>query len=60
MQQTDTITREDERDRAQMFARYQERGPQTETDLLSAGISKDSQQRNAAAVAYRVRLFDAA
>ncbi|WP_272954510.1 hypothetical protein [Agrobacterium vitis] len=42
-----------------MFALYQERGPQTESDLLSAGISKDSQQRNAAAVAERIRLFDA-
>ncbi|MCF1448534.1 hypothetical protein FS815_17075 [Agrobacterium vitis] len=60
MQQTDTLTREDERDRDQMFALYQERGPQTESDLLSAGIRKDSQQRNAAAVAERIRLFDAA
>lgn len=60
MQQTASITAEDERDRTQMFALYQERGAQTESDLLSAGINKDSQQRNAAAVAERIRLFDVA
>lgn len=53
MQQTAIITPEDERDRDQMFALYQERGPQTESDLISAGIGKDSQRRNVATVAER-------
>ncbi|MGV1804214.1 hypothetical protein ACQZ6A_20330 [Agrobacterium vitis] len=60
MQLTETVNLKDDHDRARMFALYQERGPQTESNLLTAGISKDSQQRNAAAVAYRIRLFDAA
>ncbi|MGV1803763.1 hypothetical protein ACQZ6A_18010 [Agrobacterium vitis] len=60
MQQTSTVTAEDKRDREKMFQLYQERGPQTEKDLLSAGICKDSQLRNAPAVAERIRLTQVA
>ncbi|MGV2128099.1 hypothetical protein ACQZ4U_09625 [Agrobacterium vitis] len=60
MQQKSTVTPEDRRDRETMFKLYQERGPQTEKDLLSAGIGKDSQQRNVPAVAERIRLSEAA
>lgn len=59
MQKT-TVTPEDKRDREKMFQLYQERGPQTEKDLVSAGISPESQQRNVAAVAERIRLSEAA
>lgn len=52
------ITPADRRDREAMFKLFQSRGPMTEKDLLAAGISLDSQARNAAAVAERIRLAD--
>lgn len=48
----------DTADREAMFALYQERGPMTDVELERAGISRESQARNAAAVAERVRLAE--
>ncbi|PWE57640.1 hypothetical protein DEM27_00030 [Metarhizobium album] len=54
------ISPADRRDRANMFSLWQERGAMTERELERAGISKESQARNAAAVAERVRLAEMA
>ncbi|MBX4944612.1 hypothetical protein [Rhizobium binae] len=59
MQQT-KITKEDQRDRQTMLRLYQERGAQTEKNLLAAGISLESQARNAPWVAEQVKLAEAA
>lgn len=45
-------------DRETMFRLWQERGAMTEEQLVRAGISKDSQARNAPAVAERIRLLE--
>lgn len=55
-----TITPEDNRDRKAMLNLYRERGPQTEAQLLAAGISKESQTRNVGWVAEQVKLLEAA
>ncbi|MGO8093188.1 hypothetical protein [Rhizobium leguminosarum] len=54
------ITAADRRDRSIMLRLYQDRGPQTEKTLLAAGISLDSQARNAPWVAEQVKLAEAA
>ncbi|MGG7581003.1 hypothetical protein [Rhizobium sp. Nf11,1] len=54
------ITKEDQRDRQTMLRLYQERGAQTEKNLLAAGISLESQARNAPWVAEQVKLAEAA
>ncbi|MBY2911386.1 hypothetical protein [Rhizobium leguminosarum] len=54
------ITAADQRDRSIMLRLYQDRGPQTEKTLLAAGISLDSQARNAPWVAEQVKLAEAA
>ncbi|MHC2573992.1 hypothetical protein [Rhizobium leguminosarum] len=54
------ITKADRRDRDVMLRLYQDRGPQTEQQLLAAGISLDSQARNAPWVAEQVKLSEAA
>ncbi|MBX5082137.1 hypothetical protein HJB56_04965 [Rhizobium lentis] len=54
------ITKEDQRDRETMLRIYQERGAQTEKTLLAAGISVESQARNAPWVAEQVKLAEAA
>ncbi|ARM12096.1 MULTISPECIES: hypothetical protein [Rhizobium] len=48
----------DAADQDAMFKLYQERGPMTDVDLERAGISRESQARNAAAVAERIRLSE--
>ncbi|WP_018516452.1 hypothetical protein [Rhizobium leguminosarum] len=48
----------DAADQDAMFKLYQERGPMTDIDLERAGISRESQARNAAAVAERIRLAE--
>ncbi len=55
MQTENKITAQDRRDRDEMLRLYQERGPMTDKQLLAAGISMESQARNAAAVAEMVR-----
>ncbi|MDP9837575.1 hypothetical protein J2T09_002327 [Neorhizobium huautlense] len=55
MQTDNKITAQDRRDRDEMLRLYQERGPMTDKQLLAAGISMESQARNAAAVAEMVR-----
>ncbi|TAY95841.1 hypothetical protein [Rhizobium ruizarguesonis] len=54
------ITKADRRDRDVMLKLYQDRGPQTEKQLLAAGISLESQARNAPWVAEQVKLSEAA
>ncbi|NEI60946.1 hypothetical protein [Rhizobium leguminosarum] len=54
------ITAADRRDRSIMLRLYQDRGPQTEKTLLAAGISLESQARNAPWVAEQVKLAEAA
>lgn len=54
------ITKADRRDRDVMLRLYQDRGPQTEKQLLAAGISLESQARNAPWVAEQVKLSEAA
>ncbi|MBY5689366.1 hypothetical protein HFO41_11075 [Rhizobium leguminosarum] len=54
------ITKADRRDRDVMLKLYQDRGPQTEKQLLAAGISLESQARNAPWVAEQVKLTEAA
>ncbi|QRM44006.1 hypothetical protein [Rhizobium sp. BG4] len=50
-----TITAADRADRALMVRLFQERGPQTDKQLLAAGISYESQAKNVPAVAEIVR-----
>lgn len=47
----------DKRDQDAMLKLYQERGALTEKDLLAAGISKESQIRNAPKVAELIRFY---
>ncbi|UIY25853.1 hypothetical protein LZK76_10670 [Rhizobium leguminosarum] len=54
------VTTADRRDRQEMLRLYQERGPQTERTLLAAGISLESQARNAPWVAEQVKNAEAA
>ncbi|WP_027682711.1 hypothetical protein [Rhizobium leguminosarum] len=54
------ITKADRRDRDVMLKLYQDRGAQTKDTLLAAGISLDSQARNAPWVAEQVKLAEAA
>ncbi|EPE99508.1 hypothetical protein [Rhizobium grahamii] len=55
MQRIAQLTASDKLDRETMFRLWQERGAMTEAQLIAAGISKESQARNAASVAERVR-----
>ncbi|OWV67911.1 hypothetical protein ATY76_13355 [Rhizobium sp. R339] len=57
---TAEVTAADRRDRQEMLRLYQERGSQTEKTLLAAGISLESQARNAPWVAEQVKLAEAA
>lgn len=50
----------DTADQDAMFKLYQERGPMTDIDLERAGISRESQARNAAVVAERIRMTEQA
>ncbi|MEY9375042.1 hypothetical protein [Rhizobium leguminosarum] len=54
------VTAADRRDRQEMLRLYQERGPQTEKTLLAAGITLESQSRNAPWVAEQVKHAEAA
>ncbi|MGZ2455484.1 hypothetical protein ACVINH_000510 [Rhizobium anhuiense] len=54
------ITKADRRDREVMLKLYQDRGAQTKETLLAAGISTESQARNAPWVAEQVKLAEAA
>lgn len=58
MQSRNRLSPADYRDRDEMFRLYQERGPMTARQLLAAGFSKESQMRNAAYVAERIRLSE--
>ena len=60
--QTDdeTISVRDAVDRRILMQLYPERGPQTDITLLAAGISRESQARNAPWVAEQVKLLEAA
>lgn len=49
------ITDQDRADRREMLRLYQERGAMTSDQLVAAGISRESQARNAEAVAQKVR-----
>lgn len=60
MHKQTTITAADRRDRDLMLRLYQERGPQTEKTLLAAGVSLQSQARNAPWVAEQVKAAEAA
>jgi hypothetical protein len=53
-------TAADLEDRNTMVRLYQERGPMTDKELVAAGISLESQARNASAVAEMVRLLEMA
>lgn len=55
-----TTTAADREDRETMFRLWQERGSMTDRDLTAAGISPESQTRNAPAVAEMVRLAEMA
>lgn len=55
MQTKNKITPQDRADRKEMLRLYQERGSMTDKQLVAAGISMESQARNAAAVAEMVR-----
>ncbi|MDM9619101.1 hypothetical protein [Rhizobium sp. S96] len=60
MQSNEQVTAADREDRDTMFRLYQERGAMTDMDLVRAGISLESQARNAPAVAEMVRLAEMA
>ncbi|WFS01612.1 hypothetical protein [Rhizobium tumorigenes] len=47
----------DKHDQDAMLKLYQERGAMTEKDLLAAGVSKESQIRNAPKVAELIRFY---
>lgn len=54
------VTKADWSDRRRMLRLWQERGAQTERTLLAAGISLESQARNAPWVAEQVKVAEAA
>lgn len=56
MQTPANLTNEDKRDRALMLIMAEERGAMTADQLEAAGISRESQARNAAWVAEQVKL----
>jgi len=60
MNTNDNVTDADREDRATMFRLYQERGAMTDKELVAAGISLESQARNAAPVAEMIRLHEMA
>ncbi|QXZ79629.1 hypothetical protein [Rhizobium sp. L51/94] len=54
-----STTHNDKRDQDAMLKLFQERGAMTDKQLLAAGISLESQMRNAPKVAEMIRFMDA-